>query len=287
MQVIREKHELRKARANVSGIVTLVPTMGALHAGHRALMERARLEAGSEGIVVVSIFVNPTQFNNPSDLESYPSTFEADRALCEAAGVDIIYAPETTAVYESDASISVTETLLSNTLCGATRPGHFDGVCTVVLKLYNLVQPDAMIFGEKDFQQVAVIERLVRDLDIPVQIVPVGTVREESGLALSSRNLRLSAKAHEEAPVVQRSLQAMAQMLANGELDPSQLISHFETLLAPLETETKVDYLELVDAETMQVKAMTDDRKGILAVAVFFGKIRLIDHVSVPVREAR
>ena len=287
MQVIREKHELRKARANVSGIVTLVPTMGALHAGHRALMERARLEAGSEGTVVVSIFVNPTQFNNPSDLESYPSTFEADRALCEAAGVDIIYAPKTNAVYESDASISVTETLLSNTLCGATRPGHFDGVCTVILKLYNLVQPDAMIFGEKDFQQVAVIERLVRDLDIPVQIVPVGTVREESGLALSSRNLRLSAKAHEEAPVVQRSLQAMAQMLANGELDPSQLISHFETLLAPLETETKVDYLELVDAETMQVKAMTDDRKGILAVAVFFGKIRLIDHVSVPVREAR
>ncbi|MGB1260112.1 MAG: pantoate--beta-alanine ligase, partial [Akkermansiaceae bacterium] len=170
----------------------IVPTMGALHEGHLALITRARQLAGESGCVIVSIFVNPTQFDRTDDLVNYPRTMERDLALCEEHGVDVVYAPSPEAMYLSGHSITVTEVSLSKQLCGATRPGHFDGVCTVVLKLFNLTKSDISVFGKKDFQQLAVIRRMARDLNVPTIVEGVETVREESGLALSSRNLRLS-----------------------------------------------------------------------------------------------
>jgi len=280
MKIVHTKTELRRERQEYSGRVILVPTMGALHDGHQALMESARLEAGSEGLVIVSIFVNPIQFDRAEDLENYPSTFEQDSAICEAAGVDLIFAPAADGVYESDSSVMVMEKTLSTTLCGAQRPGHFDGVCTVVLKLYHLTQPDVMVFGKKDFQQVAVIQRMVRDLDLPVEILPVETVREENGLALSSRNSRLSEQAYTEAPVIHATLKRCSSELQSGAVKPAEVTAFFQQAFESLETAVRIDYVELVDAETMQPVA--EIRKdAILAVAVFFGDIRLIDHITV------
>ncbi len=281
MIIVRNKRDLRRERQKQSGKVVFVPTMGALHAGHQALMECARREAGSEGLVIVSIFVNPTQFDRAEDLENYPSTFKQDLAVCEAAGVDLVFAPLADEIYEGDSSVVVTESMLSTTLCGARRPGHFDGVCTVVLKLYNLTHPDVMVFGKKDFQQVAVIQRMVRDLDLPVEILPVETVREENGLALSSRNTRLSSEAYAEAPSIYATLQQCARELQGGAMEPAEILGRFEEVFQELQTETRIDYVELVDAETMQPLTEFGSKDAILAVAVFFDDIRLIDHITV------
>jgi len=283
MIIARTKQEIRSATAAVRGKdIAFVPTMGALHAGHYSLVREARKAVGEEGIVIVSIFVNPTQFNNTDDLENYPNTLAQDLRGCENEGADIVFTPQANMMYEDDASITVSEGMLSTTLCGATRPGHFDGVCTVVLKLYNLVQPDVMVFGEKDFQQVAIIKRMVRDLDIPVQIISVNTVRDENGLALSSRNTRLSARAREEAPIIYKQLQKAADLLSKQELSPKEANGFIKAEFSALKSETKIDYVEVVDAETMQPVLEITEREVILAIAVFFDDIRLIDHLSVP-----
>ncbi len=287
MNVIDTKHELRGWRRglDVGTPVVLVPTMGALHVGHCALISAARQRAGEHGRVVVTIFVNPTQFNQASDLENYPSTLEADLALCEQYGADAVFCPSASEVYADDSSVMVSERSLSATLCGATRPGHFDGVCTVVLKLYNLVQPDAMLFGEKDFQQVAVVQRMVRDLDLSVEIQPVPTVRAESGLALSSRNARLTAVAQQEAPQLYAALCAAREVLASGALSAGDVEAFVQGRLGGVVTELRWDYISLVHPETMQAATARatagEGGEAILAVAVFFGEIRLIDHVRV------
>ena len=282
MIIAKNKAEIRSARVNfLERKVAFVPTMGGLHRGHFMLMQEARKAVGKEGIVVVSIFLNPMQFNNPKDLETYPSTLETDLSGCEEEGVDIVFTPQADVVYKPDASVKVTEGVLSTTLCGATRPGHFDGVCTVVLKLYNLVQPDVMLFGEKDFQQLAIIQRMVRDLDIPVEILPVDTVRDQRGVALSSRNARLTPQALEDAPIIYQSLQKLAGLLASGEKSPIEARTYMESCFSSLRAQTKIDYLEVVDAETMQALSTINGREAILAIAVFFDGIRLIDHVTV------
>jgi len=282
MIIAKDKAKMKQARAEILGKkVVFVPTMGALHEGHFTLVREARKVAGLDGVVVVSIFLNPTQFDNPEDLEKYPSTLEQDLKGCETEGVDIVFTPQADTMYAADASIRVSETMLSKTLCGAARSGHFNGVCTVVLKLYNLVQPDIMIFGEKDFQQVAVIQRMIRDLDIPVEIMPVGTVREESGLAMSSRNTRLSEKARKEAPEIYKNLKKLSEKLSSKKIAPSAATEFMKKVLTSLETETKIDYVEVVDSETMQPLSSLENREAILAIAVFFGDIRLIDHISV------
>jgi pantoate--beta-alanine ligase len=261
------------------GPVVLVPTMGALHAGHAVLIDRARKLAGREGLVVVSIFVNPTQFGPKEDFSRYPRTLRADQKLCAAHGADVIFFPTAEAMYPEGYSAYVDETEVSQYLCGASRPGHFRGVCTVVLKLFQIVQPESAVFGLKDFQQCAVIRRMVRDLNVPVRIVPVETVREADGLALSSRNRYLTEEERAQAPVLRRALLAAAAAFRAGETSAARLRQKIVKQIqsAPL---ARIDYVEIADAETL--RPIREVRRGtVFAVAVFFGKTRLIDNVWV------
>lgn len=265
---------LRQLLENAPRPVVLVPTMGAFHPGHLSLIQQAREIAGPGGTVVVSIFVNPLQFDRAADLDAYPRPMTSDLAACEAAGVNFAFTPLVDSMYFPDRSVTVTETLLSRGLCGAARPGHFDGVCTVVLKLFLLTSCNAALFGEKDFQQLAVIRRMVRDLDVPVKIIACPTVREADGLAMSSRNTRLSPAQRADAPRIHRALAAASKFRS-----PEQILASARADIeaSPL---ARIDYLALVDAETLQA-ASTLDRPTTLATAVFYGEVRLIDHVRV------
>ena len=278
MRISRTPDDLRLQLAVLPRRRALVPTMGALHEGHLALIRRAREAAGPDGTVAVSIFVNPMQFDRPGDLAAYPKPLADDLAKCKAAGVDLVFAPEAGAMYFPDRSITVTESLLSTHLCGATRPGHFDGVCTVVLKLFNLFQADAAVFGEKDVQQLAILRRMVRDLDVPVEIIGHPTVREPDGLAMSSRNIRLTPEHRADAPRIRRALEGARSLLPVGERAAAPFIAaarkHLED--SPF---LRIDYLELVDAETLQPVGHIK-RPAVLATAVFYGDVRLIDHVT-------
>lgn len=276
MEIATCSSELRTLLADRTSRI-LVPTMGALHDGHMQLIQLARQTVGPSGTVIVSIFVNPIQFDRSSDLDSYPRPLAADLQKCADAGVDVVFTPDATSMYHPDRSITVTESLLSSTLCGAVRPGHFDGVCTVVLKLFLLSNCSAAVFGEKDFQQLAIIRRMVRDLDIPVEIIECPTIRESDGLALSSRNSRLSPEQRADAPLIHRALTAAASLTS-----PADILSHATSLISqsPL---TRIDYLELVDANSLQ--PVSDlSQPSTLAAAVFYGDVRLIDHISIPAR---
>jgi pantoate--beta-alanine ligase len=283
MTIVSHGDELRPLLAAWSGPRVLVPTMGALHAGHLALIGRARELAGPSGAVVVSIFVNPIQFDRAADLASYPQPLAADLAACREAGVDVVFTPTAESMYFPDRSVTVTESRLSRTLCGATRPGHFDGVCTVVLKLFLLSGCDVAVFGEKDFQQLAVIRRMVRDLNVPVTIIGHPTVREADGLALSSRNVRLTPAQRADAPRLRQALLAARQAFFAGTRSAAGLLEIARQRLAdtPL---TRIDYLELVDAESLQPVAAVE-RPAVLATAVFYGEVRLIDHVTLAAPE--
>ena len=273
MRVVTHPTDLRAALPSPP---VLVPTMGALHEGHLALIRRARLAAGENGIVAVSIFVNPIQFDRSADLDAYPRTLESDLEKCRAEGADVVFAPAADSMYLPDRSITVLETELSKTLCGATRPGHFDGVCTVVLKLFNLFQPVAAVFGEKDFQQLAIIRRMVRDLDVPVEIIAHPTLREPDGLAMSSRNARLSDDQRTDAARIRQGL-----VTASGLTRPQAIVDSARHIIeSPL---NRIDYLELVDAETLQ-PLVDFSRAALLATAVFYGEVRLIDNLQIPAR---
>ena len=277
MHIAESGTALREILKNAPRPVVLVPTMGAFHPGHISLMHQARELAENDGTVVVSIFVNPIQFDRASDLAAYPRPMASDLAACEAAGVDVAFTPAADAMYFPDRSVTVSENLLSRGLCGATRPGHFDGVCTVVLKLFLLTGCDAAVFGEKDFQQLAVIRRMVRDLDVPVEIVSGPTVREADGLAMSSRNTRLTAEQRADAPRIRKALLDSVRLATPAEILASARAAIEASPLA------RIDYLSLVDAETLQ--PVTDlDRPSVLATAVFYGDVRLIDHAAVQAR---
>lgn len=248
--------------------IGLVPTMGALHAGHVSLVERARIE---NEMVVVSVFVNPIQFGPNEDLERYPRDWDRDFKMLEAAEVDAIYRPSVAAMYPPEASTRVHVGGLTDTLEGEARPGHFDGVATVVTKLFAAVEPDRAYFGQKDAQQAAVVNRLSRDLDLGVEIRVVPTVREPDGLALSSRNVYLSAEERQAALVISASLREAAVAYASGERDPARLRSRLAARLA-LDPLVKPEYAELVDPATFR-------KPGTLAViAARVGKTRLIDN---------
>ena len=255
----------------------LVPTMGALHRGHGELIRIARDAAGEKGDVVVSIFVNPLQFGPGGDYEKYPRPEIADDEFCRDRAVDILFRPTVEEMYAADFSMSVEENSLANTLCGRSRPGHFRGVCTVVTKLFHLLAPHAAVFGEKDFQQLAIIRRLVRDLNFGVEIIGAPTVREADGLAFSSRNEYLSADERVQAPVLQRALQEARRVFGAGQRSGEGILAAARTVIAtaPL---ARIDYLELVNANTLQPVAEAD-RDSLVAVAAFFGQTRLIDNV--------
>ncbi len=281
MQTAYSKEELRSLLAPARGSrIVLVPTMGALHEGHASLLRQARELAGTEGTVVASVFLNPVQFDNAGDLATYPQTPEADLATCAACGVDIVFMPTPAVMYCADRSITLEETHLSTVLCGAKRPGHFAGVCLVVNKLFNLVQPTDAIFGKKDYQQLAILRRMVRDLDIPITLHGAEIVRGEDGLALSSRNVRLTPEHRAAAPGIRRALLAARTVYAAGSTVADTCAMVTATLNAI--PGVRVDYVELVDAETLHAPA--DDRLALLAVAAYFGEVRLIDNIELSPR---
>ena len=253
----------------------LVPTMGALHRGHLELIRVAREHTGKAGEVAVSIFVNPLQFEPGSDFEKYPRPKSADEKFCEDAGVNLLFRPSQ--LYFDDRSVYVEETSLSVGLCGAARPGHFRGVCTVVAKLFNLIAPIAAVFGEKDYQQLAIIRRMVRDLNFRVEIVSVPTVRERDGLALSSRNQYLDGDERADATVLYRAMNRVKELAVAGENSVPRLIDAAASVIASAKT-ARVDYISIVDRESLQpLKELRPD--AVIALAVFIGKTRLIDNL--------
>jgi pantoate--beta-alanine ligase len=251
--------------------------MGALHRGHGELIRIAREAAGDNGEVAVSIFVNPLQFAPGGDYQKYPRPEEADDEFCRAAGVDILFRPAVEEMYPADFSVSVEENFLAKTLEGASRPGHFRGVCTVVAKLFHLLAPNAVVFGEKDFQQLAIIRRMVRDLNFPIEIISAPTVRDPDGLACSSRNQYLNAEERAQAPALQRALQEARRSFAAGDRSAEVIQSAARNVIAtaPL---ARIDYLEVVNANTLQ-SVPDADRNSIIVVAAFFGQTRLIDNL--------
>ena len=257
--------------------VGFVPTMGALHEGHAALVRAAR-EASN--FVVVSIFVNPAQFGPHEDFARYPRTLEADQKLCGEAGADLIFAPPAEEMYPANSVTFVDVGKLGEHLCGASRPGHFRGVCTVVLKLFNVVRPEVAHFGAKDYQQARIIQQMVRDLNVPVAVRVEPTVREADGLALSSRNRYLSAEERAAAPRLYRALRGVRSRALAGEVDAARLESALAAELAAIPG-ARVDYARVVDAQTLQPLARLD-RPAVAAVAVFLGPTRLIDNVTLP-----
>jgi pantoate--beta-alanine ligase len=263
---------LRGYRA--SGLrVGSVPTMGFLHEGHRALIEESVARCD---ITVVSIFVNPTQFGPNEDLDRYPRALEQDHELCRKAGVNLIFMPDASEIYPPGFQTTVELGSVAAPLCGAVRPGHFRGVATVVAKLFNIVQPDVAFFGQKDFQQCAVIRQMVRDLNLPIEIVTVPTVREADGLALSSRNSYLSVVNRERARCLSQGLLAAQAAYGEGERDSQRLI---EIARAAITEVDQLQYLELRDAGTLEAIQGVVDKPAALCVAAYVGSTRLIDNV--------
>ncbi len=275
MQIIRDLTTLRAARSQLSGRVALVPTMGALHEGHRTLVvEAARLAERR----IVSIFVNPTQFGPGEDLSRYPRQEAADAAMLAAEGVDILWAPPVEVVYPAGFATSVHVGGITDALEGAARPGHFDGVATVVAKLFGQAAPDVALFGEKDYQQLAVIRRMVADLDIAVDIVGVPTVRDADGLALSSRNAYLTRSERTAALALPRALAAAAAAIRRGDPVPATLEAASATLHSA--GFSRIDYVALRDASTLAAMTRLDAPARLLAAAVV-GTTRLIDNIAV------
>ena len=279
MNVTRDIPSTRATIAAARGAgrrIGFVPTMGALHAGHLSLVAAARRDGT---YVVASIFVNPTQFGPHEDFARYPRDTAGDLAKCQDAGVELVFMPGAADMYAPDAVTILHVAGITDTLCGPSRPGHFDGVATVVAKLFNIVQPDAAYFGQKDAQQLAVIRRLVRDLDFPVAIIGCPTVREPDGLAMSSRNALLSPDERQRALVLIRALRAAQERIAAGERRPASVLEHMHRIVAEGRP-AKIDYLSIVDPETMQ-PAGSIERPVLVALAVRIGNTRLIDNVLI------
>lgn len=270
---VNEVREQVKAWKKEGFSVALVPTMGYLHEGHQSLIKRAVEENDR---VVVSIFVNPMQFGPTEDLDSYPRDLEKDSALCEATGANLIFHPEPEEMYTDGFCSYVDMSVLTEELCGLSRPVHFRGVCTVVSKLFHIVTPDRAYFGQKDAQQLAVIKRMVLDLNMDIEVIGCPIVREEDGLAKSSRNTYLSAEERKAALILSKTIKLGEKIVADGEKDATTILN---AMKKNIETEplAKIDYVKIVDALTMQ-QIPTIDRPILCAMAVYIGKTRLIDN---------
>ena len=274
MQTVSSLPELRSTRLSFEGTVSLVPTMGYLHEGHLSLVRRARDECDR---VVVSIFVNPTQFGPNEDLTRYPRDLDRDLGLLEPLGVDLVWTPTPESMYPPGYQTWVEVEEMTRPLEGAMRPGHFRGVTTVVAKLFNAVQPDKAYFGQKDAQQAAVIRQMTRDLDFPVEVVGSPIVREHDGLAMSSRNVYLDPAQRKAATVLYRSLSAAKQAYEAGERDAERLKGKMKEVLAA-EPLAQVQYVSCADYDTLE-ELETVKGKALLSMAVFIGKTRLIDNI--------
>lgn len=272
VKTVEEVRSYVKAAKREGKTVGFVPTMGFLHEGHKSLIVRAAKE---NDFVVVSDFVNPTQFGPNEDFEAYPRDIEKDAELCESAGADIIFNPEASEMYDN-ALTTVRVDKITKVLCGASRPGHFAGVATVVSKLFNIVAPDRAYFGEKDAQQLMVIKKMVKDLNFDIEIIGCPIIREEDGLAKSSRNTYLNSEERQAALCLSRSLNLGKKLIANGETSADVVKSAIKSEIEK-EPLSRIDYVEIVDLDTLEQAKRTDT--GILtAIAVYIGKTRLIDN---------
>ena len=280
MKILKTVEEMRAYRhkMHASGNrIAFVPTMGYLHEGHLALVDAAHCHAD---IVVVSIFVNPTQFAPGEDLNSYPRDFERDCKLCKQRHVDAVFAPSPGEMYPEENTTWVTEESLTGVLCGESRPTHFRGVTTVVTKLFNIVLPDIAIFGEKDFQQAAVIKKMTKDLNFPVDIITVPIVREEDGLAMSSRNKYLSETERKSATSIYKALKKAEERVLAGEHNPAAVID--EITLQITQNGGKIDYVAMMDPKTLKPLSNAAS-ETLIAVAAYFGNTRLIDNIVISV----
>jgi pantoate--beta-alanine ligase len=275
MQVVEPILKVRALRQKLSGTVGFVPTMGYLHEGHLALVKQARIENSA---VIVSIYVNPTQFGPREDFGAYPRDLNRDLELLKEGGVDIVFIPSDNEIYSPEFSTWVDVENVSERLEGASRPGHFRGVATIVAKLFNIVQPTKAYFGQKDAQQVMVIKRMVADLNMAIEIVVVPTVREGDGLAMSSRNIYLSPEERRAAIVLFRALTLARQLRLGGEKDAGRIRRQMIALIEK-EPLAKTDYVSIADAETME-ELNSIDRSALASLAVRIGKTRLIDNMS-------
>jgi len=271
----------RVAATRSAGPIGLVPTMGALHQDHANLIRQARAECAT---VVVTIFVNPIQFDRPEDLERYPRALDVDARLCESLGVDLVFAPSVTEMYPRPLECKVEVGRLADHLCGRFRPGHFSGVATVVLKLFEIARADRSYFGEKDAQQLAVIRRLVSDFNVPTTIIGVPTVREPDGLALSSRNQRLDARERQLAPALYRALQQVQHAIESGTTSVSDL-KRLASDHIPADPRLRFEYLEIVDPVDFQPVERVDG-PVVAAGALWVGTTRLIDNMSAVPRQS-
>jgi len=267
------RETLKALKAGASKRVGMVPTMGFLHEGHLSLVRQCKKDCD---LCVVSIFVNPIQFSPSEDYEDYPRDLERDMALLENEGVDLLFAPPVEAMYMPDASTIVRETKLSNTLCGALRPGHFEGVCTVVLKLYHIVTPHRMYFGEKDYQQLVVIRRMMRDLNVPTDIIGCPIVRDPDGLAVSSRNIYLKPEERKEAVCINEALCEAERRFREGERKAEALENLVRSYLYS-KKRVSLEYVQVRDAESLE-KMENITKPAVIAVAARVGKARLIDN---------
>ena len=280
VEVKREIDTFRRSRGQLAGTVGFVPTMGALHEGHLSLMRLAVERADN---LVVSIFVNPTQFGPDSDFEAYPRELERDRRKCAELGCDLIFAPTKEMMYEDDHSTSVSVGNLTDMMCGPHRPGHFEGVTTVVTKLFNIVEPDVAVFGRKDYQQLAILRRMVRDLNVPVEIVGGPTIRETDGLAVSSRNRYLGEQERIDALSLSQALRTAWSRFRDGERDGEKLVAVAKERLLESVDESAIDYVECVHPETLETYEGENrgigDGGAVVAMAVQVGAARLIDNL--------
>jgi len=257
--------------------IALIPTMGVLHDGHLSLIETAKKNAD---VVFVSIFVNPTQFGPSEDFDNYPRTFEDDKAKCKKAGVDVIFAPLASNMYDENFSVWVDESKLSNNLCGARRPGHFKGVCTVVLKLFMICQPNISVFGKKDAQQALIIKKMAHDLNLPIKIIINPIIREKDGLAISSRNQYLTKSERKQATIIYKGLKEVTVWKKDG-LTVAQLKTKLLKFVQQA-ADARADYISIIDDKTLEeVSKPYPGQFLLIAVAVFFGNARLIDNVTI------
>ncbi|MCG2713015.1 MAG: pantoate--beta-alanine ligase [Candidatus Omnitrophica bacterium] len=268
--------EMRKKAKRIG----FVPTMGYLHPGHMSLAHQSVKECD---ITVMSIYVNPLQFGSGEDYEKYPRDLKKDITLSKKAGVDYLFVPSDYVMYPEGFSSKVSVTNVTQTLCGASRPGHFEGVATVVLKLFNIIMPDAAYFGQKDAQQAIIIKKMVKDLNMPIEIKALPIVREESGLAMSSRNAYLSEPQKLQALSLYQALSKARQLIRQGECSKVKIISAMKRLILR-EKSVKIDYIAIVDAEKLSIKKIIKG-KVLIALAVFIGKVRLIDNIKLKVKK--
>jgi pantoate--beta-alanine ligase len=273
-ETVAELRRLLAERRGAGDTIGFVPTMGALHAGHAKLIERARRESG---FVAVSIFVNPLQFDRADDLAKYPRTLDADMAMCQSLGADAVFTPTVAEMYPAQQACTIHVERLADHLCGRYRPGHFDGMATVVMKLLQIAQPDMAYFGEKDAQQLAIVRRLVADFNMPVAIVGVPTVREPDGLALSSRNTRLTPSERRKAIALPEALRAAEAAIRAGVTDASEVI-RVATLKIPVDEALRLEYLEVVGPDDVQ-PVTTIEGPVLIAGALWVGATRLIDNI--------